>query len=126
MENKKILICDDDEDIIEITCLLLSKSGFRVEATTDSSRLHELIASAPPDLLLLDLWMPGLTGDQIVKSLRRDQHYQHLPVVVFSASQEGRDVAVKAGADAFIQKPFDIKELIITINKHLTGSNTNA
>lgn len=113
MTNKKIMVCDDDQGILDVLQMLLETEDFTV--CTEIANLIDKIVSHKPDLLLLDLWMPILSGDQILKTIRQTEEIQHLPVVVLSASVDGSDIASDAGADAFVAKPFDIDDLIIKI-----------
>jgi DNA-binding response OmpR family regulator len=115
----KIIICDDEQDILDITGLILESEGFTVIPVLNSLTVEELLASQKPDILLLDLWMPGLSGDQIVKRLRDNKKLSHIPIVVISASRDGREIAFAAGADDFIEKPYDIDALVNMVNKHL-------
>src|SRR4051794_14950417 len=112
MNCKKVLVCDDDRDILEMLEIALSLSGFEVISEHDSTRIFNIIDAAAPDVLLLDLWMPVLSGDEIVKQLRADPYKKDIPAVVISASQDGKDVAMKAGANLYLEKPFDIDKLI--------------
>lgn len=92
--------------------IALEINGFDVVSEQDSTRIFGVIDSSCPDAILLDLWMPVLSGDEIVKQLRADPEKSKIPVVVISASQDGKDVAIKAGADQYLEKPFDIDKLV--------------
>lgn len=110
--SKTILICDDDEGILDMLGFVLEENGFRVVQEQNSLKLYNLIDEEKPDLLLLDLWMPVLPGDQILRYLKKMPQTRHIPVVLFSASTEGERIAHDAGADAYISKPFDIYKLV--------------
>ena len=117
--NKKILICDDDEGILDLLELLLEDEGFSIVSERNSLNIYNVISHQQPDLLLLDLWMPVLSGDQILKNLRQNPETASLPVIVISASRDGRQIADSSGADDYIAKPFDITEVIERINRLL-------
>ncbi|RZM22392.1 MAG: response regulator [Pedobacter sp.] len=117
--NAKILICDDEQEILDITRLILEDEGFDVTSVLDSLSVEKLIEREKPDILLIDLWMPGISGDQIVRNLRRNVLLSDLPVVVISASRDGKEIALACGADDFLEKPYDINALIDTVSKHL-------
>src|SRR5947209_13510859 len=117
MKNKRVLVCDDDRDILEMLEIALMVNGFDVISEPDSTRVFRTIDSTNPDALLLDLWMPMLSGDEIVKKLRQDPSKNKIPVVVISASQDGKDVALKAGANQYLDKPFDIDKLIMCLHE---------
>ena len=105
-------MCDDDRDILEMLEIALEINGFDVVSEQDSTLIFRAIDSSSPDAILLDLWMPVLSGDEIVKKLRADPDKNKIPVVVISASQDGKEVALKAGADQYLEKPFDIDRLV--------------
>ncbi len=118
MENIKIVVCDDDQDNLDILGLLLELEGYFVIKENDSTRLIELIRERCPDILLLDLWMP-ICGDEIIKMIRKDSNLNKLPIIAFSASHNGGQIALDAGADYYVNKPFDINEITETIKKIL-------
>ncbi|RYY30585.1 MAG: response regulator transcription factor [Sphingobacteriaceae bacterium] len=112
MINKKILICDDDQGILDMMELILEDAGFETISEINSLNVYKLIEAEQPDLLLLDLWMPVLSGDQILRLLKHNTKTTDIPVIVISASIEGKSIAEEAGANDFLAKPFDINELI--------------
>ena len=106
------MICDDDAGILEMLAIILEDSGYQVIAEQNSLNLYSLIEKTMPDLLLLDLWMPVLSGDQVLVHLRSQPETATLPVIVLSASTDGPEIASKAGATSYIAKPFDIDHLL--------------
>ena len=117
MKTDKILICDDDEGILDMLALILEEYGYTVIAEQNSLLVNAKIAQVKPDIVLLDLWMPARSGDEVLKLLRKDPVTQNIPVIVISASREGRRTALDAGASAFLAKPFDFDELVLTVKK---------
>ncbi|WP_316800160.1 response regulator [Pedobacter frigidisoli] len=115
--SKKLLICDDDIDIIEMLEIVLDDSGFDIITETDSKKVLELITDTRPQLVLMDLWMPVTSGDQILKRMREDENLSSIPVVIMSAAQDGKEVASKAGANGYIPKPFDIDKLMQKVDE---------
>ncbi|WP_210149035.1 response regulator [Chryseobacterium scophthalmum] len=109
---KKIMVCDDDQGILDVIQMLLETENFTVFTEIHSPNLINNIKSISPDLLLLDLWMPFMAGDEILKIIRASKEIKDLPVIVLSASVDGSDIAEDAGANAFIAKPFDMNDLI--------------
>ncbi len=122
MKNKRVLVCDDDKDILEMLEIALEINGFDVISENDSTRIFRTIDSTHPDALLLDLWMPLLSGDEIVKKLRQDPNKNKIPVMVISASQDGKEVALKAGANLYLDKPFDLDKLIMCLHEVLADN----
>jgi DNA-binding response OmpR family regulator len=112
MINKKILVCDDDEGILDMVSFVLEDSGYDVIPESNSLNVYGLVVKERPDLLLLDLWMPVLSGDQVLKVLKSNPQTSNMPVIVVSASTEGARIAQEAGASYFMAKPFDIDQLI--------------
>lgn len=108
---KKIMICDDDEGILDITGLLLESYGYHVLLEPNSMHLLARISEEKPDLLLIDIWMPFLMGDEIVRILKSNEETARLPVIMFSASRESEQIALEVGADDYIAKPFSIEDL---------------
>jgi DNA-binding response OmpR family regulator len=116
----KILICDDEQEILDITRLILEDSGFEVFGVINSGEVVKLVERERPDVLLIDLWMPGMSGDQVITELRRNEQITRLPIIVISASKDGRGIAYASGADDFLEKPYDIDALVEIVHKHLT------
>jgi DNA-binding response OmpR family regulator len=116
---KKVLVCDDDEGIADLLVLVLEEAGFNAISEINSLNVYRVIEKEKPDLLLLDLWMPVLSGDQVLGILKSNPKTKDLPVIVISASLEGRKIATVAGACDFLAKPFDIDQLIAKVQKQL-------
>ncbi len=115
MESKKIMICDDDQGIVEMLELFLDLEGYQVLSETNSTNLTKQLIAYQPDLLLLDLWMPVLSGDQLIKIIRNTPEIKNIPILVLSASVEG------LGANGFIAKPFDLNEITSSIHDVLAS-----
>ncbi|WP_262147613.1 response regulator [Chryseobacterium foetidum] len=118
-ENRKIMICDDDQGILDVLEMLLEPEGFEVSKEIDSTLLLEKVKAERPDLLLLDLWMPVLSGYDLIKKIRSDREVKNLPIIVLSASRNEKDIALETGANHFMAKPFDIEEIILLVNESL-------
>jgi CheY-like chemotaxis protein len=118
--NKKVLICDDNEDILEMTSMMLEASEYIAITESDSTRLINRAIQEKPDVLLLDLWMPFLPGDELALAIRNTPEIAHLPIIIFSAAVNGKEKAVRAKANYFISKPFDMDVLLDTVHTALT------
>lgn len=116
MEGKKIMICDDDLGILDVVEMMLEIEGYTVFKESNSTNLMSEIKRTSPDLLLMDLWMPVLSGDQVLKAIRTSKEFEDLPVIILSASVDGNQIAKSAGANDFIAKPFNMDDMIERIN----------
>lgn len=119
MDKKKILICEDDEGILDILHLVFEQSGFSTILLNSCAGMEVLVEKEKPDLVLLDLWMPGMNGDVALQQLREKPVHKDLPVIIMSASHEGARIAQAAGATAFVAKPFDVLQLVETVRKYV-------
>jgi CheY-like chemotaxis protein len=115
----KILVVDDEPDILEFLQELLELEGYSVITTKKSDSLETLSNGELPDLILLDVFLSGKDGREIVKHLKNQQETRHIPVIMFSAHPSAEETALAAGADAFVAKPFEIDELLATIAHYL-------
>ena len=124
---KKILIVDDEKDLVEIVKMSLEPLGYEVFEAYDGSEGLEKARQVKPDLIILDLMLPKMDGYQVCRILKFDVNFKHIPIILFTA-RAGRDDIEKgkeAGADAFITKPFkhevvnDGGELLKVIKKLL-------
>lgn len=114
MAMEKILIIDDDVNICELLRLYLEKEGFSTQTATDGLKAVEVFKSASPDLVLLDIMLPGLDGWQICREIRK---FSQVPIIMLTAKGETFDkvLGLELGADDYITKPFEPKEVIARI-----------
>lgn len=128
----KIFIIEDDPDILELVQYNLEKDGFTVETATNGESGLRDVAKSKPDLLILDLMLPGMDGLEVCRRLRRLPQTAVLPVIMLTAKGEESDVIVglEIGADDYMVKPFSPKELIARVRAVLrrgsavqTGTN---
>ena len=110
---KRILIIEDDRDIVELVRYNLANEGFQVSAASDGSMGLAQVKKSPPDLLILDLMLPKLSGLEICKEIRRDEALNRLPILMLTARGEEADrvVGLEVGADDYVTKPFSPREL---------------
>ena len=118
---ERILVVDDDRDIARFVELNLSLEGFEVEVAHDGVHALELASANPPDLILLDVMMPGVDGVEVVRRLRAQSSTASIPVVMLTAKSLSADkvVGLTAGADDYIVKPFDTLELVARVRTTL-------
>lgn len=114
--NKKIFICDDNLLILETLELVLSITDAMVVSESKSSEALNHIIKEKPDIFICDLQMPWLSGEELIKKIRSHSEFHDLFIICISAYYDGRDIAINAGADYFLPKPFEINELLTIIN----------
>ena len=119
----KILIIDDDVTITDLLKTLMKMDGHTPTTLNDSTKALEIAGALDPDLISLDLMMPGLTGFELCELLHQDPKFARIPIVIVSArdDSESKERALKAGAREYITKPFGADELMQKI-KELTSS----
>lgn len=116
MERKKILVADDDSGILDIMKIMLEDvGGYEVATTTDGESVLKL--PEYPDLILLDLWMSGVDGSEVCKSLKSAEDTKSIPLIIFSANRNVKQISQLAGADDYIAKPFQMEELLEKVAK---------
>lgn len=117
---KKILILDDDEDILYFCTVIFEELNFEVKSVSHTNDILEQVGTAQPDIILIDMRMPGPGGLASTQQLKADKRFRDIPVVMFSATNDLHNIAKEAGADAYIKKPFDLdklEELILSLLK---------
>jgi diguanylate cyclase (GGDEF)-like protein len=119
--SSRVLVADDDLDVAGLVRMSLELEGFAVEVVPDGRRALERISADPPDVVLLDVMMPGLDGVEVVRRLRASAATAVLPVLLLTARGLSADrvVGLTAGADDYIVKPFDTAELVARIRTTL-------
>lgn len=116
---RRVLVVDDDEEIVEMTRLILESGGYQVIRALSGEEALKAVSSARPDLILLDISMPGMDGWEILKLLKVDEETQGIPVAMFSIKFELRDKVhgLKEGAFDYITKPFSYDELLERVDR---------
>ncbi|PRD48426.1 response regulator [Sphingobacterium haloxyli] len=112
MDGKKIFICDDDTGIIDVLRLILESTDAEIIAESRSARAFERLIKEKPDVLIVDLWMPEVSGEQLIHKVRNHVELQETYIICISASYEGEKIATEAGADVFLAKPFDMRAIL--------------
>ena len=104
-----VLVVDDERKLLRFVEIGLRIRGFDVVTTTSGQEALDLVRSAKPDIMLLDIIMPGIDGFQVIKELRT---FTDLPVIAFSASPSNHENALQLGANDFMPKPFNVDEMV--------------
>lgn len=118
---KQVIVVDDDKEIREIIHFVLSRNGFEVAVASNGRQLQQLLSSLAPDLIILDVMMPGQDGYQIFQGLRSDVHTHHIPIIIMTAHVENiyERISIDLGAAEHITKPFHPLELAETVKRLL-------
>src|SRR4051794_4094260 len=119
--SKRILVVDDDADLVELICFNLRKAGFAIGTAANGVDALKKARSLSPDLILLDLMLPELDGFAVCEILRRDAVTQSIPIIMLTAlsTELGRLAGLSAGANEYIPKPFSPKALIARVHNLL-------
>lgn len=125
--HKRILIFDDNQDILNICSIILTGKGHIVRTATACTNLFEHIFDFNPDVIVMDNKIPESGGVEATRLIKKNERTQNIPVILFSANTHVAELTKEAGADCYIQKPFDIREfedvLDKTINKKEFSDN---
>ena len=121
MAKKNILIVDDEEDVLDLVRYNLDKEGYCTETATSGEEAMAKARAKLPDLIILDLMLPGIDGLQVCRNLKNDAKTQNIPVIMFTAKGEEGDIVtgLELGADDYVTKPFSLKVLIARVRRIL-------
>ncbi len=121
MEKATILVVDDEEDIVELVNLNLAREGYRVLSCTTGEKALEIARSKLPDLIVLDLMLPGIDGLEVCRRLKSGPKTEHVPIVMLTAKGEDADIVtgLELGADDYVTKPFSGKVLVARVRRLL-------
>ncbi len=111
MSRKTILIFDDDINILEICTTVLEQKGYEVAVSETSHNVIERVEAIQPNLVLMDNWIPKIGGVEATRLLKAHPLYCNIPVVFISANYNLEKLAKEAGADNFLEKPFNLVDL---------------
>jgi two-component system alkaline phosphatase synthesis response regulator PhoP len=121
MSQKKILLVDDEVDLVETIRFSLENEGFTVLVSHDGEDALNQARKENPDLILLDLMLPKLDGYKVCRLLKFDERYKHIPILMLTAKTQEKDklLGKETGADEYLTKPFDIDELLGKVKSYL-------
>ncbi len=120
-----ILVVDDEPDLLELVRFNLDRAGFRVETATTGEEALTRLRRSTPDLMVLDLMLPDLSGEEVCRRVRADPDRASLPVIMLTAKSEEVDrvVGFELGADDYVTKPFSPRELVLRVKALLRRSS---
>lgn len=120
---KRVLLAEDEPNIVESLQFLLQRADFDVRVAGDGQLALQAALEDTPDVLVLDVMLPGLDGYEILRRIRADRRAQALPVLMLTAKgqREDREMAIESGADIFMTKPFANSEIIAAVTSLANG-----
>ena len=118
IQTAKVLVIDDEPEITDIVETFLTESGYVVEVENSSASALEKAKKIKPDLVLLDIMMPGLDGYDVCQEFKKDSDLAHIPVIFLTGKDRSDDMgrSFKSGGDMFIKKPFSCERLLEIVN----------
>lgn len=121
---KKILIVDDEQDILDLLEFNLATEGYEIKTATDGEKAIELSESYKPDLIILDIMLPGKDGWEVIRELRKNEETEDIPVIFLTAKDSEIDevVGLELGAEDYIIKPISIRKLQARIKRVIRSS----
>ena len=119
-----VLVVDDDPSIRDLLRIHLGNAGYRVLLAEDAIVAGHMLVKEAPDLLLLDLDMPYMTGLEFLPALRSVGTLPMFPIVFLTANPEGRELAASLGAAGYLAKPILLNDLLNEVSRHLPGGRT--
>ena len=120
---KKILIVDDEPDIVETLKFLVESEGFEGITALDGEEALKKAKEEKPDIIILDVMLPKINGYKVCRLLKFDSKYKHIPILMVTARSQEEDKVIgeETGADEYITKPFDINEIVEKIHFYLNN-----
>lgn len=117
----RILVVDDERDNRELLELILASQGYEVLSAASGAEALVSVAEAPPDLMLLDVMMPGMTGYEVASKIKGNAATRNISILMFSAvsDADARTIGLRAGADDYLAKPVEYAELLARVDKLL-------
>jgi two-component system cell cycle response regulator DivK len=116
---KKILIYDDDAEILFLCKTILQKYDYTVETLSKCEDVINDINRLNPSFILMDLWIPEIGGEKAVRIIKENGQTKHIPVFLFSANTDIKEICKKVDANGYIEKPFDLKAFIGIIQSYM-------
>lgn len=118
LQKKTVLVADDDLPILEVINIILQEKGYEVITVSDARAIEKTLKENAPDLILLDIWLSGQDGRDVTKRLRSNKGTRDIPIVFISAQNNVQKIAAEAGADGYLEKPFDIDHLVAVVEQY--------
>jgi DNA-binding response OmpR family regulator len=121
---KKILFVDDEPDILKVSVFMLKRMGYEAFGALNGQKAMDLVRQKIPDLIVLDVYLPGMKGDEIAGLLKKDKTTQGIPIILISADLTTLEARSRlCGADDYLGKPFEVQDLLNMIKKYTSKKN---
>jgi len=124
---QRILVVDDDREVVRLMRGYLERAGYAVQVAYDGDTAWHMLRADRPDLLLLDLMLPGRDGYEITRLLRSDPHLAHIPIIMLTARINDTDkiVGLEMGADDYVTKPYNPREVVARVRARLRSRSVS-
>ena len=113
----RVMIFDDDTDLLEVCSIVLKSKNYTVLGLNKCNDIVHEVKSFAPNVILMDNWIPDIGGVKAAQLLKSNPELKSIPIIFFSANDRVEDLALEAGAEFYLQKPFEIEELEATVSK---------
>ena len=123
MMTQRILVVDDDAAILTFISMALSDEGYEVFTAEDGLSALELVLAQHPDLILLDMRMPGVDGRAFIQ-IYKERPDADIPIILMTADHSDRNALADLPIEGYLAKPFDLDDLLNLVNQHVSDSNT--
>lgn len=117
--SKEILVVDDTPEMIDVVQAVLESEGYKVDGANGGKECLEKLKKKRPDLILLDLKMPGMDGWDVLREIRKNKETKSIPVMMYTTVDKNpdEDMLKERGVDDYIQKPFDMENLVLKVER---------
>lgn len=122
-DKMNVIILDDDKDICLMLKMMLEFKGYVVTIIDRVDKINDILSARDFQLLILDMLIAGENGCDLCRTLKKDKEFATLPVLMFSALPDGKKLAMEAGADDFIAKPFEFIDMTIKVGKMIADKH---
>jgi CheY-like chemotaxis protein len=117
----RVMIFDDDKDLLEVCIIVLKSRNYIVVGVNKCNDILNEVRTFSPEVILMDNWIPDSGGLKATLQIKNDPLLKSIPVIYFSANEHVQDLAAEAGAEFYLQKPFEIEELENVVSKAITN-----
>ena len=121
----KVLLVDDEEEIRTLLGSFLESQGYQVVLASDGNEALDLVETEDPQIIILDLKLPGLNGIEVCKRLKEQEKTRSIPVIIITGFGDNKLLSLDVGADDFVNKPFDMADILIRVRSALRIRHLN-